>query len=575
MTAPILMYSRVMRHALLIVIASILPGGIVHAQNIDFEHDGLVRQYRIHIPDGLEANAPLVLALHGYGGNNNQMMNDYGWTELADQRGFVVAFPNGTRDQWNSRFWDVDYAFHQGIDVDDDGFLSSLAVHLQQLHDLDDRRTFVTGFSNGAEMCFQLACRESETFVAFAPIIGMMLDTLFTNCNPAVFRPILSMNGTADPVTLFGGDMGNTGGWGAYRSIPETMAFWESKLLLLQMERFFLPNADPDDGSSVRLDLYSSPFHQRVLKYYLINGGGHDWPGESGNMDIDATVEAWNFFDTITGGEGVGGCGRDTLSVGDNVVDTTPYRGNTVDLAGFCDPGQYGSDASMNTAFFDFVAPDDGVYVVSTCNQAAWDTRLSVHAGDCDPENVVVCLDDTDGCDVYTTTLEFTATAGSLYRIALGGFGISDYGPATVTITGDDGGDPTGACCVGDSACTIMTALECSLLQNATYFGDGSSCDDADTPCTLYGACCVTGSGCSYVTQAACETALGVFHPGEDCASDACACVGDLNGDLIINGSDLTILLGAWNLPGADLDGDGATNGADLAILLGFWGACR
>lgn len=555
--------------------AAVATGCPLHAQNIDFEHDGLVRQYRIHIPQGVEANAPLVLALHGYSGNNSQMMNDYGWTELADQRGFVVAFPNGTRDQWGNRFWDVDYAFHQGLDIDDDGFLSSLAIHLQGVHDLDPGRTFVTGFSNGAEMCFQLACRESETFVAFAPIIGMMLDTLFTDCNPDVLRPILSMNGTADDVTLYQGDMENTGGWGAYRSIPETMAFWKSTLELPDLARSYPPDADPDDGSTVRLDVYSSPLHQRVLKYHLVVGGGHDWPGESGNMDISATVEAWNFFDTITGGAGVGGCGPETLVVGDNAVDTTSSRGCTLDLAGFCDPGEYGSDASMNTAFYDFVAPEDGLYVVSTCNQAAWDTRLSVHEGDCAPENVIVCLDDTDGCDVYTTTVEFTATAGGLYRIALGGFGIFDYGPATVTITGGDGGPPTGACCMNDSECVVMTALDCTLFSGATYLGDGTSCSDPDVPCTLLGACCVSGIGCSYVTQAACETALGTFNPGEVCASDPCGCLGDLNGDLIVNGSDLTILLGAWNQSGADLDGDGSTNGADLTILLGSWGACR
>lgn len=565
-----------MRYAFLILLASVAPACLLQAQNIDFDHDDLTRQYRIHIPQNLEANAALVLALHGYSGNNNDMKNNYGWTELADQRGFVVAFPNGTRDQWNNRFWDVDYDFHQGLDIDDDGFLSSLAVHLQDLHDLDPTRTFVTGFSNGAEMCFQLACRESETFVAFAPIIGMMLDTLFTNCNPVVLRPILSMNGTADDVTLYEGDMGNSGGWGAYPSIPDTMAFWKSKLQLLDSDRTYLPNSDPDDGSTARLDLYSSPLNQRLMKYYLIQGGGHDWPGEWGNMDISATVEAWNFFDTVTGGIGGGSgtCEPSTVVVGDNAVDTTANRGNTLDLAGVCDPGEFGSDASMNTAFYEFVAPGNGTYTVSTCNQAAWDTRLSVHDGDCAPENVIVCLDDTAGCDVYTTTIEFTASAGSLYVIALGGFAISDYGSATLTISGSGGGPSTGACCMADGECSVMTALACSLLQSSTYHGDGSSCDDSDLPCTILGACCVTGVGCSYVTQAACANDLGAFYPGQECTSDPCGCLGDLNGDLVINGADLTIMLGYWNLSGADLNEDGTTNGADLTILLGAWGPC-
>ncbi len=271
----------------------------VDAQNLGFEHDGLSRQYRIHIPPQVSPSMPLVLVLHGYGGNNNDMLNNYGWTQLANEEGFVVAFPNGTRDQNNQRFWDVGYDFHQGIDIDDDGFLRELALHLQNEHDLDPDRTFVTGFSNGAEMCFQLACRESETFMATAPIIGMMLDTLFTNCSPTVVRPMLSMNGTADSVTWFGGDMTNAGGWGAYRPIPETMEFWAELMESNSITSTQLPDFDPSDGSTVRLDVYNSFFNTLELNYYLIQGGGHDWPGRSGNMDIDATYEIWQFFSGI------------------------------------------------------------------------------------------------------------------------------------------------------------------------------------------------------------------------------------------------------------------------------------
>ncbi|MBX3354225.1 MAG: hypothetical protein KF724_00830 [Phycisphaeraceae bacterium] len=51
--------------------------------------------------------------------------------------------------------------------------------------------------------------------------------------------------------------------------------------------------------------------------------------------------------------------------------------------------------------------------------------------------------------------------------------------------------------------------------------------------------------------------------------------LGDLNGDCIVNGADLAILLGQWGTCtgcAADLNNDGAVNGADIAILLGNWG---
>jgi hypothetical protein len=47
--------------------------------------------------------------------------------------------------------------------------------------------------------------------------------------------------------------------------------------------------------------------------------------------------------------------------------------------------------------------------------------------------------------------------------------------------------------------------------------------------------------------------------------------VGDLNGDGIVDGADLGILLAAWGTPAADLNGDGTTDGADLGVLLSNW----
>lgn len=54
------------------------------------------------------------------------------------------------------------------------------------------------------------------------------------------------------------------------------------------------------------------------------------------------------------------------------------------------------------------------------------------------------------------------------------------------------------------------------------------------------------------------------------------ACIGDINCDGLINGSDLATLLGAWNTadPVADANGDGVVNGTDLSLVLGYWGSC-
>ena len=279
--------------------ASLLVLQAAFGQVLTFEHDGLDRRYRIHLPDDLAENAPLVLVLHGYGGAGVGMMNQYGWTQLADEKGFAAIFPDGTRDQWNSRFWQVGYDFHANNDVDDDGFLVALVQAMQAEHGLDPLRTYVTGLSNGGDMSYQLACRHSEVFAGFAPVVGTMMESLYVDCNPTEIRPILAMNGTDDDVTLFDGDMDNSDGWGAYRPVPEVIELWSEIMETSILRSSTLPDTDPNDGSTIEFDRYRSKDHPCELWFYRVVGGGHDWPGQYGNMDIDATREIWDFFAAI------------------------------------------------------------------------------------------------------------------------------------------------------------------------------------------------------------------------------------------------------------------------------------
>jgi hypothetical protein len=66
----------------------------------------------------------------------------------------------------------------------------------------------------------------------------------------------------------------------------------------------------------------------------------------------------------------------------------------------------------------------------------------------------------------------------------------------------------------------------------------------------------------------------GVLNNG--CEAGVDECPGDFNGDGIVDGADLSALLGAWGTadPEIDLTGDGLIDGADLTVLLGAWGEC-
>ena len=68
---------------------------------------------------------------------------------------------------------------------------------------------------------------------------------------------------------------------------------------------------------------------------------------------------------------------------------------------------------------------------------------------------------------------------------------------------------------------------------------------------------------------------FSVSYEGSTVVLTFTGCSSDLNGDAVVNGADLAMLLAAWGMPGdADFNGDGTINGSDLAILLASWGEC-
>ena len=260
----------------------------------EFSHDGLDREFYLYRPLDLQDNAPLVFVLHGYSGSANGMIGYSRMNEVADENGFAVCYPNGTSDDSGYNFWNVGYAFHQNEMVDDVDFLSALASHLQREYDLDYQNTYVTGFSNGGDMSYMLACQASDVFRAIAPVAGTMMEEIYTSCDTSPV-PVFEIHGTNDNVTLWLGDMQNNDGWGAYYGTEDVIDFWIENNSCLRSEDINLPNSENDGSYIIHRRYYDCSEDAEVWLYEVVYGG-HDWPGSSGNFDINASAEIWNFF---------------------------------------------------------------------------------------------------------------------------------------------------------------------------------------------------------------------------------------------------------------------------------------
>jgi hypothetical protein len=158
------------------------------------------------------------------------------------------------------------------------------------------------------------------------------------------------------------------------------------------------------------------------------------------------------------------------ILVGDTGFDTT---GSTASAdVGDCFSGN-------NDIWYSFSSPGEGTLEVSTCGQAAYDTKLAMYDGlTCDPTTTLACLDDTGGCAGFSTTISAPVVAGD-YLIRVGGFS-TDTGSGTLTVTHTP---PPGA---ANDECSGAALVDCG----GTAFFDNSGFTDVGNP---GGSACIEG----------------------------------------------------------------------------------
>ena len=282
----------------LILLMAIYPTTATAKKNASYETynctiDGVERTYKLYLPAGIGADAPLVFALHGYGGTFD--LDHVGLNQVADKYGFAVCYPQGSKDGRGKNCWNVGYPFQHDMKVDDISFLSKLAKRLQKEHSLSKRNTFCTGMSNGGEMCYLLAYCSQKTFAAVAPIAGLTMAWMpekYTRNRPI---PLFEVHGTEDRTSEWTGDMENKGGWGAYIPVPDAIDYWVKRNGCEEVTHEELPLKSATSNKVIAHKYVDNKGGNDVWLYEIV-GGGHSW----GEKDLEIAEEIWTFFSKFT-----------------------------------------------------------------------------------------------------------------------------------------------------------------------------------------------------------------------------------------------------------------------------------
>jgi len=266
--------------------------------SVSVDSGGKKRTALVHVPDKYDPTqgAMLVLDFHGFMSAGWQEALLTRMSQESDQRGFIVAYPEGISASWNAG----DCCGTAWTDaVDDVKFVRDLLDHLEQKWCIDKKRIYATGMSNGGFFSHRLACDASDRIAAVAPVAGV-LGIAPEKCNPSRPVPMIDFHGSADGMVPYDGGTPLVPQLGlglVFRSVPETMDFWHKKNGCSAFEQVIY---EAGDARCVR---WADCKGGVDTVHCRIEGGGHTWPGGLAipagktSKDISATTTMLDFFE--------------------------------------------------------------------------------------------------------------------------------------------------------------------------------------------------------------------------------------------------------------------------------------
>lgn len=295
----------------LIILLSLFHSSLLVSDQRMVIHEGVEREYIIHVPENLTEDFPIVFVIHGYTGSAEGIAAYTGMNSIAEREGFIAVYPQGTIDSNGNTFFNVGYEFNDDSSINDVSFIRELVRSISQEFNLKRKKAFATGMSNGGDMSYLLACTSSDLFKAVAPVAGVLMKGLKDSCELSSPVPIFEIHGTADKISLFEGDLNNEGGWGAYYDLPSTIDFFAERYQLTNKSVKQMTSKESGADYDIFFErLWTDDLEEEVWMY-RIEDGRHVWPGikfnwwdnplawfyfGSGNEDINASEEIWAFF---------------------------------------------------------------------------------------------------------------------------------------------------------------------------------------------------------------------------------------------------------------------------------------
>jgi len=266
------------------------------------EIHGVTRTYHV-FNGGTENASPIVIALHGGGGNGLKFADQAGLIAKAKAEGFILVLPNGAarvahRGTWNATGC-CGYAVKEKME--DVAFVTATLSEVVETYHADPTRAYLIGISNGGMLAFKIAIEKPETFAAIGVVVGAMFDNREV---PKLSQPLIMITGTNDALVPEAGGMSpnklvRSAQTAPFKSAANALKFWAAANDCVGPPKITNING-------VIKARYGKCAGGSEVVHISLDKAGHAWPGgrPSGlenantNQAINATDVLWSFVKT-------------------------------------------------------------------------------------------------------------------------------------------------------------------------------------------------------------------------------------------------------------------------------------
>ncbi len=171
--------------------------------------DGDTREFYVHVPELYDPNqqTPVVFMLHGTSGDGEKFYDISGWKEVGEVENILTVFPSSWHyciiddgQVLNTTKWHGFPAEFQFCNTetprDDVGFLRAIIAELHTRFNVDAKRIYMAGFSNGGQMAGRCAVEMGDVLAAVCENAGTL--PIDTTCSPVRNLPVMFMFGNRD-----------------------------------------------------------------------------------------------------------------------------------------------------------------------------------------------------------------------------------------------------------------------------------------------------------------------------------------------------------------------------------------